>query len=98
MKKMKRLIAFLLTIIMMAQPLVFAAETMKERFPDFPDNWATEAMTAAVNNGLLKGNEVGMLHPDRNLTRAEFAAIIVRAFGATVEADISNLTDVKKDD
>jgi hypothetical protein len=41
------------------------------------DAWAKQAVAAAVNNGLVKGSEVGLL-PKRNITRAETAVIVQR--------------------
>ncbi len=65
------------------------------QFPDMPDDWSTEALTAAVDNGLITGSD-GYILPDDYLTRAEMAAVMVRAFGATEKADISAFTDVDK--
>ena len=74
---------------------VFAAD-----FLDMPDNWTTQALENAVKNGLLYGEETenGMrVNPDDNITRAQMAAIIVRAFGATETSDISRYADVDQD-
>jgi len=73
-----------------------AAETQNEVqvFSDMPDNWSTEALQNAVANGLLKGTD-GKILPNDNLTRAQMAAVIVRAFGASVKGDISAFPDVK---
>lgn len=73
---------------------VFAAD-----FIDMPDNWTTSALQNAAKNGLLFGEEAidgsGMkINPDNKITRAEMAAIIVRAFGASETTDISNYTDM----
>ena len=65
-------------------------------FLDMPDNWSTTALQSAVDNGLMGGSN-GYIYPDNNLTRAEMAAIITRAFGATATTDISRFTDVKSD-
>lgn len=73
----------------------FAAE-----FIDMPDNWTTSALENASKNGLLYGEEAegGMkINPDANITRAQMAAIIVRAFGATETTDISKYTDADPD-
>ncbi|MBQ8759769.1 MAG: S-layer homology domain-containing protein, partial [Clostridia bacterium] len=98
MLKTKRILSVLLTVMMLLQAMVipgFAAET--EQFTDFPKNsWSEEAMTAAVENGLITGTSETTIEPRKNLTRAEFAAIITRAFGATKTADISNFKDVKE--
>ena len=96
MKKITKAIAVLLTIVMLMQPVAFAASVTD--FLDFPNNdWSTEAMTAAVENGLLNGDN-NLIYPNDSLTRAELAAFITRAFGATREADISRLTDVSPED
>ena len=38
-------------------------------FKDMPDNWATEALNAAVDNGLMGGSG-GYIYPDNPMTRA----------------------------
>ena len=96
MKKFKRAIAALLVMIMVLQPAAFAASVAD--FLDFPHDWSNEAMTAAVENGLYIGNDSKLIQPNKALTRAELAAFITRAFGATRTADISRLTDVSADD
>jgi len=97
MKKTTRVTALLLVLVMLMQTFSFAAQIGD--FADFPVNsWSTEAMTAAVDNGLLIGVGNNKIEPKRYLTRAEMAAIITRAFGATVEKDISAFSDVKKSD
>ncbi len=90
----KKLTAVLLIICMMLSimPAAFASGTQK--FVDFPTGWSREAMTAAVQNGLIQGVSETEIKPEDNLTRAEFATIIARAFGAETTADISRLTDV----
>ena len=56
--------------------------------------WANEAIDAAITNGLLQGKENGNIDSEANLTRAEMAAIMVRAFGASVKADVSQYVDI----
>ena len=80
-------------------PIIGASATDEvPTFPDMPDNWATKALESAVANGILTGYDDGKLWPDRPVTRAQMAAIITRAFGATEKADISTYTDVKSTD
>lgn len=76
-----------------------AWSALAAEFIDMPDNWTTSALENAVKNGLLYGEEdingLGMrVNPDDNITRAQMAAIIVRAFGATKTTDISKYSDV----
>lgn len=67
-------------------------------FSDMPNDWSAEALTAAVENGLLSGSDGGKLLPQNNLTRAEMATVMVRAFGGKEKADISAFTDVPSDE
>ena len=96
MKKFRRALAALLVFLMVMQPAAFAASVTD--FLDFPSDWSKDAMTAAVENGLYIGNESKLIQPGKALTRAELAAFITRAFGATRKADISMLTDVSETD
>ena len=101
---MKRFIAILLCAVMLCGLVpafaVQASQTGQSTdymgFSDLKGHWAEEALTHAVENGLLKGYD-GKLSPNDALTRAQLATIVVSAFGATEKADISHLTDVSKD-
>ena len=97
MKLANRVLALVLSILMLLSAMpVFADAAAIASFSDFPrGTWSEEAMTAAVNNSLLKGKGNGTIAPRDYLTRAEAAAVINRAFGATVKADISAFTDVQ---
>lgn len=64
---------------------------------EYPDKgyWANEAIEAAKDAGLLHGKDSsGYMDSEAYLTRAEMAAIMVRAFGASVKADVSKYTDL----
>lgn len=85
-----------------AMSLSFSLCASAAEFTDMPDNWTTTALENAVKNGLLYGEENadgnGMsIKPDDRITRAQMAAIIVRAFGAEKTTDISSYSDVDKD-
>lgn len=70
----------------------FAAE-----FTDMPEGDNGVVITKAVENGLLTGFEDGTVRPDAEITRAQMAAIMVRALGAEKTADISGFSDVTED-
>lgn len=89
---MKKIIALVLVCILSLSTVAFAAD-----FKDMPNDWSTAALEAAVKNGLLTGDN-GYIKASDNMTRAEMATIMVRACGATKEADISAYTDVKTSD
>lgn len=86
--KVVSLVAILLLIV------AFGTAVSAYEYPDV-GYWANEAIDAAIDNGLLRGKDDGKIHSEDNLTRAEMAAIMVRSFGAAIEADISRYSDLK---
>ncbi len=91
----RKILSILITLCLMLSMMPTAALAASGPFSDMPaeDNWAYAALKAAVDNGLLEGTD-GRLLPNDDLTRAQMAAVINRAFGATDSADISGFTDV----
>ncbi len=99
MKKIGRRILSLVLVVCMIAPSIIAVakESKIEKFTDFPDDWSTQAVTAAVNNGLLHGYDDNTIRAEGLLTRAEMATVINNAFGAVIKADISAYKDVSPD-
>ena len=101
--KKKRILALFLAAVSCLSLAVSAsvAGTTTRKATDFKDYdrtaWYAEAVSAAVDNGLLYGKSSTMLDPNGDMTRAEMAAIINRSFGCYVKADISKYKDVSKD-
>ena len=77
-----------------------AANAVNRKATDFRDfdrtAWYAEAVSAAVDNGLLYGKSSAIIDPNGDMTRAEMAAIINRSFGCYKTADISQYNDVSK--
>ena len=100
--KHKRILAMILAVAscLSLAVSVSAANTTARKATDFKDydakSWYAEAVSAAVNNGLLYGKSSTVIDPNGDMTRAEMAAIINRSFGCYVKADISKYTDVSK--
>lgn len=87
---MKRIFTLLLGLALCFSLVSTAFAASATDFRDYQRTaWYADCMDAAVKNGLLRGNDQGLLRPDGNLTRAEMAAIMNRAFGAYQTADIS---------
>ena len=95
--KTKRILALFLAVVTC---LSLAASAPAASISDFKDvdtkAWYAEAVTAAVDNGLLYGKSKTQLDPNGLLTRAEMAAITNRSFGCYKAADISAYKDVAK--
>ena len=100
--KRKRILALFLAAVSCLSLAVSAsaAGTTTRKATDFKDYdrtaWYAEAVSAAVDNGLLYGKSSSIIDPNGDMTRAEMAAIINRSFGCYVKADISKYTDVSK--
>ena len=101
--KKKRILAMLLAVTSCLSLAVSAsaANTVNRKATDFRDfdksAWYAEAVSAAVDNGLLYGKSATIIDPNGDMTRAEMAAIINRSFGCYAKADISKYKDVSKD-
>ncbi len=65
-------------------------------FSDMPTGELGEAMQNAVDAGLIEGMDDGRIAPYENITRAQMAAIITRAFSATAKSD-KTFADVSAD-
>jgi len=99
--KKKRILAMILAVASCLSLAVSASAASTARkatdFRDFDKSaWYAEAVSAAVDNGLLYGKSATIIDPNGDMTRAEMAAIINRSFGCYVKADISKYTDVSK--
>ena len=100
--KKKRILALFLAAVSCLSLAVSAsaANTVNRKATDFRDfdrtAWYAEAVTAAVDNGLLYGKSSTIIDPNGDMTRAEMAAIINRSFGCYKTADISQYKDVSK--
>ena len=100
--KYKQIVSLCLAVVLCFSLAVsaLAADAAERKATDFKDfdrtAWYAEAVSAAVDNDLLYGKGNSIIDPNGNLTRAEMAAIINRAFGCYKVADISQYKDVSK--
>ena len=60
---------------------------------DTSGHWAASDINLLKERNIVRGDDNGNINPDNNITRAEFVAIINRAFSLT-EKDASNFPDV----
>ena len=100
--KKKRILALFLAAVSCLSLAVSAsaAGTTTCKATDFKDYdrtaWYAEAVSAAVDNGLLYGKSATVIDLNGDMTRAEMAAIINRSFGCYKSADVSQYKDVSK--
>lgn len=69
-----------------------------QQFADVVSHWAQEAVNNMGSRMIVSGTGDGMFHPDRDISRAEFAAIIVRGLGLRPSDSESSFMDVNVTD
>ncbi|MFD2334560.1 S-layer homology domain-containing protein [Cohnella sp. GCM10020058] len=67
-------------------------------FSDVANHWAKTAVNDMGSRMVIQGTGDGLFSPDRDITRAEFAAIIVRALGLKPDHEATPFSDVKTSD
>ncbi|WP_433944202.1 fibronectin type III domain-containing protein [Paenibacillus sp. SN-8-1] len=64
-------------------------------FADVGNHWSREAVNDMGSRMVIEGTGEGQFSPNRHITRAEFAAIIVRGLGLKLEKGPAPFSDVK---
>jgi len=67
-------------------------------FADVADHWAKEPVNDMGSRLIVNGVRSGLFEPDTDVTRAEFAAIVVRGLGLRPGAGASPFSDVDTSD
>jgi uncharacterized protein YjdB len=67
-------------------------------FSDVANHWAKEAVNDMGSRLVIEGTGSGQFTPDQAITRAEFAAIVVRGLGLEMEQAATTFSDVKTTD
>lgn len=88
---------FKLPVVVAVAAAALTVPSMAEtNFSDVAANqWYTSAVESAVQNGLLSGYTDGTLRPNNTITRAEIAAVLTKAFGATEQGSLDRFKDVQ---
>lgn len=82
MKKSAALLSFLLAGgLLVNQPTSAATE-------DLTNHWAYSNIQYALEKGFLQGYEDGTIQPDKTITRAEFAKILVHSLNLTFPSNV----------
>jgi hypothetical protein len=76
----------------------YAVVWHSNEFKDVVNHWAKNAVNDMGSRMVIEGTGNGMFSPDRDITRAEFAAIIVRALGLKPDKGATPFSDVKAAD
>jgi hypothetical protein len=95
---MKRVFTFFLTLLLVITVVPFAQAAPS--FSDVPrSHWAYQEITVMAAKGIINGYEDGKFRPNNQITRAEFAKIMIAAAGINVNKRSITQTfrDVPKD-
>ncbi|SFH07173.1 Carboxypeptidase regulatory-like domain-containing protein [Desulfotomaculum arcticum] len=82
----------LLTMLLL---LTLSGYALAAGFTDLQDHWAAGQINKWVDQGLAGGYDDGTFKPDRQVSRAEFVALVNRAFKIEQSNSGVNLSDVK---
>lgn len=82
---MKRILCFMLCLLFLPSAASAA---------DYEQHWAFREINEALSKGILTGDEFGRINPDRAVTRAEFACVLVRALSLKPSFSSSVFEDV----
>lgn len=67
-------------------------------FSDMSGHWANAMVADLKARGIVSGMDDGSFQPDRQVTRAEFTSMVVKALGISVETYSGQFTDVSDGD
>jgi hypothetical protein len=84
------------SVIQMPHNSIYAVvETDRIEFADMQGHWAEPEVEHLGSKRIIRGMSINDYAPDRNITRAEFASLLVRALG--IKTDRTGTGDVFKD-
>ncbi|WP_240419300.1 S-layer homology domain-containing protein [Paenibacillus periandrae] len=77
---------------------IYTAIELNKNFPDSQGHWAQGYIELLANKLVVDGVTDTTFEPERNITRAEFAALVVRSLGLEQAAGSSSFKDVASGD
>lgn len=94
----KKGLVWLLTLAMLASLLVLPAGAAGKTFPDAQGHWAESSIQRWSDCGLVNGDEVGNVNPNKYLRRCELAKMLADMLGLRAAAPISTFRDIRGDE
>jgi parallel beta-helix repeat protein len=77
-----------------ASPFIVIADASAPVYTDINGHWAADFITGLAKQDLISGFADGTFQPDAPLNRAQFAALVVKAFNPAPKRDAIRFTDV----
>ena len=87
-KKIKN--RLLIVLVILGLILVTVVPAIASTFPDMQDHWAEDTVEWGVENNITLGFPDGNFRPNYSVNEAEFLAMLLRAFGKSVDIDENN--------
>lgn len=81
------------TVLKNVSDAIAATKNETKTFSDTANHWAASTITKAVKLRIIDGYEDGTFRPNAAVTRAEFAALMVRTFGLTASTSTTAFPD-----
>jgi parallel beta-helix repeat protein len=72
-------------------------ENPTEEFADIKGHWAEPFIRGLLNQGLITGYSDGTFKPDAKVNRAQYAALVVKAFNPQPKRDAGKFNDIAAD-
>jgi S-layer homology domain len=83
------------SLLLFEQPAIASpAQLAQAQLNDISSNWAAPFIEVLAAQGIVAGYPDGSFQPDQSVTRAEFAALLNKAFSLTASRPDVNFTDV----
>jgi N-acetylmuramoyl-L-alanine amidase len=73
---------------------IYTVVEFNKSFADVTGKWSEKYVESMANKLIVNGYETGLFQPNRAITRAEFAALVVRALGLSSKTASANFSDV----
>ncbi|KRF39112.1 S-layer homology domain-containing protein [Paenibacillus sp. Soil787] len=77
---------------------IYTVVEINKNFTDIASHWSKDDVSLLANKLVIDGATDTTFAPDRNITRAEFAALVVRSLGLNTDTTSTTFTDVKSSD
>lgn len=77
-----------------ASPYIVSVDTPAPAFTDIQGHWAANFILGLASQNLIRGFEDGTFRPDASINRAQYAAIIAKAFEPPAKREAITFSDV----
>ncbi|MFC3345772.1 cadherin-like beta sandwich domain-containing protein [Paenibacillus abyssi] len=77
---------------------IYGVMSLNKTFADIKGHWARQDIERLASSLLLNGTSTGIFTPNKEVSRAEFTAMLVRALGLSTGTEANGYSDVRTSD